>query len=145
MNIKRLEALLNIGRISSDRYLRPIVLQESSQKIGCIECISHGSNSAGYTRVRVNNSQTYLHRFVYFLVNLELDINEHLFVRHTCDNPFCCNPDHLIHGTNLENRIDYMLRGPSKILKEARTSKRIATDSRYTFSIPKRSRRSIHV
>lgn len=35
-------------------------------------------------------------------------------VRHTCDNPICTNPDHLIAGTQLDNMNDRRVRGRAK-------------------------------
>jgi len=32
-------------------------------------------------------------------------------IRHTCDRPICCNPDHLITGTTAENSADMIERG----------------------------------
>lgn len=34
-----------------------------------------------------------------------------LVVRHTCDNPGCCNPDHLLLGTHADNVSDKYERG----------------------------------
>lgn len=34
-----------------------------------------------------------------------------LVIRHTCDNPPCCNPDHLIEGTHRNNLNDAVERG----------------------------------
>jgi hypothetical protein len=31
--------------------------------------------------------------------------------RHTCDNPPCINPDHLLEGTHADNSMDRVLRG----------------------------------
>jgi len=36
-----------------------------------------------------------------------------LCVRHTCDNPACCNPDHLILGTQADNTADRVSRNRS--------------------------------
>lgn len=34
-------------------------------------------------------------------------------VRHSCDNPTCCNPRHLLDGTHTENVADRVARGRS--------------------------------
>ncbi len=39
------------------------------------------------------------------------DYDEALVVRHTCDNPICCNPAHLVMGTQAENIADREARG----------------------------------
>ena len=38
-------------------------------------------------------------------------VPEGLIVRHTCDNPRCCNPHHLILGTRKDNTADMISRG----------------------------------
>lgn len=49
------------------------------------------------------------HRLAY--QSIHGDIPEGLVVRHTCDNPSCCNPDHLTIGTHRENIQDKLDRG----------------------------------
>lgn len=51
-----------------------------------------------------------VHRYVASLVsNKELSPDE--VVRHTCDTPSCCNPNHLRVGTHLDNINDKLSRG----------------------------------
>lgn len=50
------------------------------------------------------------HRFSYSLANPKENI-EGKQVRHTCDNPPCCNPSHLLSGTNKDNVQDMLRRG----------------------------------
>jgi hypothetical protein len=61
---------------------------------------------------------------------------EHLFgplgdlqVRHTCDNPPCCNPGHWIAGTNLENIGDRDSRGRTARQQGERHPQRTLTES----------------
>ena len=39
------------------------------------------------------------------------EFNKSKVVRHTCDNPPCCNPHHLTSGSQLDNRRDCVRRG----------------------------------
>ncbi|AFU62949.2 endonuclease [Pseudomonas phage UFV-P2] len=59
-----------------------------------------GAVKRGYPRVGINgNSNARLHRYIFEVVNGELPE----VVRHTCDNPLCINPQHLIAGTQYDN------------------------------------------
>lgn len=64
---------------------------------------------AGYGVISVNNHMTTAHRIVYILIYGEVDDN--LIVCHTCDNPPCCNPNHLFIGTHKTNAEDKVKKG----------------------------------
>lgn len=49
------------------------------------------------------------HRLTYFLTKGE--IPKGMLVMHSCDNPPCCNPDHLSLGTHLHNMSDCRAKG----------------------------------
>ncbi len=62
-------------------------------------------NTDGYPRLYPNIK---VHRLLYKLLH-GVDI-EGLVVRHTCDNPKCLKPEHLVEGTALENVQDRVKR-----------------------------------
>lgn len=46
-------------------------------------------------------------------------IPEGTLVCHTCDNPPCCNPDHLFLGTKSTNALDMMAKGRGEHVRKA--------------------------
>lgn len=44
------------------------------------------------------------HRVAYESINGPIDSD--LVLRHTCNNPACCNPDHMVPGTQADNHND---------------------------------------
>lgn len=64
--------------------------------------------AGGYGQVRVRGRIWLAHRYVWFLLHGGF---EKPCVCHTCDNPPCCNPDHLWNGTNQENIKDRSRKG----------------------------------
>ena len=72
---------------------------------GCL-IWSRALNTDGYPRAVIRgNSNGKVHREVYSLSHPEEDITG-LVIRHTCDNPKCINPEHLLSGTNKDNMND---------------------------------------
>lgn len=68
-------------------------------------------NTDGYPRSVINgNSNGKVHREVFFLFNGYYPP----VVRHTCDNPKCINPEHLIGGGPVDNVNDCLSRGRFK-------------------------------
>lgn len=58
------------------------------------------------------------------------DIPNGLVVRHTCDNPACINPSHLVLGTDADNARDKALRNRSAVKVTARQVRDIRSDVR---------------
>lgn len=70
-----------------------------------------GISSRKYGQFRVHGlefSSGFAHRWSFYFNRGRVPIGE---VRHTCDNPICVNPAHLIEGTHLQNEQDKDERG----------------------------------
>ena len=70
-----------------------------------------GKHTRGYGQFSYRGDNVASHRFAYMLVNGE--IPDGLVVRHSCDNPACCNPVHLSVGTQADNVADRHSKGRS--------------------------------
>lgn len=69
----------------------------------------HGTRSDnGYGKVRYRDRQDLSHRVSYIIHKGEIPVG--MVVRHKCDNPPCCNPDHLELGTVADNTCDKMMK-----------------------------------
>lgn len=66
-------------------------------------------DSGSYGRVRWNGPMTYVHR-IYWEAH-KGPIPEKMMVLHKCDNPSCCNPEHLFLGNNTDNMLDMHAKG----------------------------------
>lgn len=67
------------------------------------------STPGGYGRIRLGRGFYYAHRVAWFL-HSRRDPGA-LCVCHRCDNPRCCNPDHLFLGTYSDNTLDSIAKG----------------------------------
>lgn len=68
-------------------------------------------NTDGYARAFYDGDYNgKVHRIVFALSNPGVDI-QGLNVRHSCDNPVCINPAHLLAGTVADNMRDRDVRG----------------------------------
>lgn len=66
-------------------------------------------NYNGYGRFKVNGKLLLTHRYVFTL--LGIDIPKTMEVMHSCDNPPCVNPGHLMFGSHDDNMKDMMDKG----------------------------------
>ena len=74
-----------------------------------------GRDRKGYGTFDKGNRKTYAHRLAYELVYRVEPGKCH--VMHTCDNPGCCNPLHLVLGTHARNMADRERKGRGHLHK----------------------------
>lgn len=89
-----------------------------------------GSGEAGYGRFRVDGALVLAHRLAYEIFHGPLPETPDYHgavVRHSCDNPPCCNPHHLLVGSQRDNVGDMQARG-----RERRARGEAAGNSRLT-------------
>ncbi len=75
------------------------------------ECWNYlcGVSRNGYGQFYINRIQFRSNRIAYYIIN---NIDPlYLDVLHTCDNPRCCNPNHLFLGTHQDNMNDIVAKG----------------------------------
>lgn len=66
-------------------------------------------NPAGYGQLTIGSKGWLVHRYVY--TQLYGRIPDGLVIMHSCDNPACCNPRHLLLGTHGQNVRDKEAKG----------------------------------
>lgn len=113
----------------------PIILSESavlrfSKNIspvndltGCRNWLGQTSNK-GYGQFWFKRKVFLAHRIAWTLANGA--IPDRLLVLHKCDNPLCCNVDHLFLGTHRDNTSDMIAKG--RIARGANKNETILTD-----------------
>lgn len=67
------------------------------------------SSRNGYGAMGVNGRVYYAHRIAFALTYGEIPVGK--LLRHSCDNRRCCNPAHLLPGTDWDNAQDAVERG----------------------------------
>ena len=68
-----------------------------------------GTNNIGYGMIRDVHGMRTTHRVSYEIYKGMIPHN--MLVLHNCDNPKCCNPNHLRLGTHKDNTHDMIRRG----------------------------------
>jgi hypothetical protein len=70
-------------------------------------CCRRALGDSEYSKIKLSGKVLRLHRLIYCLVNkLPLNAINKKVLLHSCDNPACCNPEHLTPGSQWENMQD---------------------------------------
>ena len=77
----------------------------------CWEWTGHKIDS-GYGRIVVDGRRELSHRVAFRLSGYSIPLG--MCVCHHCDNPGCCNPNHLFLGTHADNMRDMAEKGRSR-------------------------------
>lgn len=77
-----------------------LIASAKKQEDGCIT-----TETQAIRKVRFGGHQYPAYRFIYCILN-ELPLSSEEVVRHLCHNRRCINPDHMTHGSRLDNKMD---------------------------------------
>lgn len=103
----------------ADRFWENVNIVDADQ---CWEWkLARLSGKYQYGRLHWGSKNSYAHQVAMELTHGE--IPEGMYVCHKCDNPICCNPNHLFFGTQSQNVCDAVSKGrwypgPKPILNE---------------------------
>ena len=89
----------------------PFFNAKLKQNGDCLEWQGATAGPMGYGYLTRSGKNYYAHRYAWSFKHGE--IPKGLVVRHTCDNPLCCNLEHLVLGTRKQNSGDMVERGRS--------------------------------
>lgn len=111
---------MKVTPILSKEKFEERILPLLEEKNGCLEWSGCKYNSKGYGYISIGNVGYRVHRIAYAFAN-QREVVSSEFICHTCDNPKCCNPEHLWIGDNDMNSLDRDQKGRQKSNHENKT------------------------
>jgi hypothetical protein len=109
----------NSSPITKEHIVRHVIVDAAT---GCWNW-QRSKTGHGYGDARECGKGILIHRRAYEL--WKGNIPHGLFVCHKCDNPICCNPDHLFVGTRSDNMKDCAAKGRLNFQKAAKLRKQL--------------------
>ena len=108
----RVGSYLRSGYTALPKFSMKSTIERFNSKIekhpsGCWLWIASTRGNLGYGQFHVDGSMVYAHRYSFLVSYGHLPA----LVMHTCDNPKCVNPSHLVEGSNLSNMLDKSAKG----------------------------------
>jgi len=102
-----------VGETLEERFWSKVDKDGSTMPHMTTPCWKWRGDKRGYPALTFEGKRYIVHRLSWELANGRPPKDE-LIIRHRCDNIYCCNPDHLLEGTDADNTMDKMLRGRHK-------------------------------
>ena len=122
------------------RTLTPLQAQRFWAKVDvstpdmCWGWLGKPGPSSGYGRCCFDYQIYLSHRVAYSLAREDLSRGQ--VVMHTCDNPMCCNPAHLIAGTPDDNSKDMVKKGrQARRISDAQKRVIVASPREYNHAL----------
>ncbi len=89
-------------------YRKTTIMEAISERLifsnnGCWEFCG-AATAQGYGHINYQGRLQFVHRIVFRIMKGRIPYE--MLVLHSCDNPRCCNPDHLFLGTHKDNTAD---------------------------------------
>lgn len=103
---------LNIDTVQAKAFWSKVAILDDKSK--CWEW-QGAKTPKGYGNVRINKKYLKAHRVAWELANFQIPSG--YVVMHLCDNPACCNPNHLVLGTIMSNFCDMCIKGRDNFYK----------------------------
>ena len=98
------------------------------------KCIEHNQKGTGmgYGTISHKGRPAVMHRIAYcFARGIPVEYIKGYVIRHTCDNPRCINPQHLLIGDNQDNSDDAV--GRNRQATGTRVGTSVLTDEQVRF------------
>lgn len=104
------------GRFRQYTLIEKLLARVVKRPNGCWECQGYADPRSGYVQISIGSPAhpPYKRRKAHIVAWEHFNgrsVPDGLAVMHSCDNPRCCNPEHLSVGTHRDNVLDSVAKG----------------------------------